>query len=96
MDRISSFTANNNCIKTENKDNKLIINNCWNDSSIRFEFSDNEDLSFLDIIVLPKYQKKYLRSFIKKPTNLNLFFYPCQMNIKEVLITSSSPTHPIV
>lgn len=79
MDRISSYTANNNCIKTENKDNKLIINNCWNDSSIRFEFSDNEDLSFLDNIVLPK---EIFAIFHKEANKFEFIFLPLSEEYK--------------
>lgn len=79
MDRISSFTANNNCIKAENKDNKLIINNCWNDSSIRFEFSDSEDLSFLDNIVLPK---ELFAIFHKEANKFEFIFLPLSEEYK--------------
>lgn len=73
MDRISNFIANNNCIEAENKDNKLIINNCWNDSSIRFEFSDSEDLSYLDNIVLPK---ELFAIFHKEANKFEFIFLP--------------------
>ena len=54
MKRIETFVSNNDCVKAENHEGRLIVNNCWNDSSFRFEFSDTEVLDFLETIVLPQ------------------------------------------
>lgn len=54
MKRIENFVSNNDCVKAENHEGRLIVNNCWNDSSFRFEFSDTEVLDFLEMIVLPQ------------------------------------------
>lgn len=79
MNRITIFTANNNCIKAENKEEKLIINNCWNDSSIRFEFSNDEDLSYLDNIVLPK---ELFAIFHKAANKYEFIFLPLSEEYK--------------
>ena len=79
MDRITKFSANNNCIKAENKEGKLIINNCWNDSSIRFEFSNEEDLSYLDNIVLPK---ELFAIFHKEANIFEFIFLPLSEEYK--------------
>lgn len=54
MERIKNFITNNNCVKTENIGEILIVNNCWNDSSFRFEFTDTDVLDYLETSVLPK------------------------------------------
>lgn len=79
MDRIKKFTANNNCIKAENKEEKLIINNCWNDSSIRFEFSNDEDLAYMDNIVLPK---ELFAIFHKAANKYEFIFLPLSEEYK--------------
>ena len=79
MDRIKKFTANNNCIKAENKEEKLIINYCWNDSSIRFEFSNDEDLAYMDNIVLPK---ELFAIFHKAANKYEFIFLPLSEEYK--------------
>ncbi len=79
MDRITKFTANNNCIKAEKKEEKLIINNCWNDSSIRFEFSNDEDLAYLDNIVLPN---ELFAIFHKAANKYEFIFLPLSEEYK--------------
>lgn len=79
MDRIKKFTANNNCIKADNKEEKLIINNCWNDSSIRFEFSNDEDLAYMDNIVLPK---ELFAIFHKAANKYEFIFLPLSEEYK--------------
>lgn len=54
MKRIEDFIKNNNYIKAENKGDKLIICNCWNDYSFYLEYSDDEQLDYLQNILLPK------------------------------------------
>lgn len=75
MKRISSFIANNECVKAENKEDMLVVNNCWNDNSFRFEFHDSENLEIFENIVLPK----ELFAIFHKDRNLYEFiFLPLQ------------------
>lgn len=71
MKRISNFIANNDCIKAENKEEQLVINNCWNDSSFQFIFADSETIDYLENIVLPK----ELFAIFHKDKNLYEFIY---------------------
>lgn len=54
MDRIRNFLSINNCVKAENIEERLIVNNCWNDSSFRFEFSNTDILDYLEAKILPQ------------------------------------------
>lgn len=70
---IESFLANNKCAKVENKENKIIINRCWNDDSFHFEFDSNRETSFLKNLVFPNelsaiyHKDKHMYEFIFLP-----------------------------
>lgn len=53
MERIKDFITNNNYIKANNDEDKLIIYNCWNDFSFYLEYSNEDNLDFLKNILLP-------------------------------------------
>ena len=71
MERIREFITNNNSVKAEIKDELLIINNCWNDDSFMFKFSNEEPLDYLNNIVFPN----ELFAIFHKDKNLYEFIY---------------------
>lgn len=71
MKRIHEFISNNDGAKAEIKDEHLIINNCWNDDSFQFKFSNEETIDYLNNIALPK----ELFAIFHKDKNLYEFIY---------------------
>lgn len=75
MRRMSNFLKNNSNVKAENIDGKLILYNCWNDNSFRFEFSDDEKLTFLKNVVL---YKELFAIYHMKENMYEFIFLPLQ------------------
>lgn len=71
MERIREFITNNDGVKVEIKDEHVIINNCWNDDSLQFLFSNEESIDYLNNIALPK----ELFAIFHKDKNLYEFIY---------------------